>query len=655
MKGRRAAQLAAAFEEVRAAKESRATQAAQQLIGSPATSTPVHVVQEAMERTIEQAHHLRNFSTVLNIMPQGDRVSLQTKGEEHSKTAMLMKKEHSCLLVHADGAVEELLIESNETATKLAATYQLPQPSKAELIVEAAVAMRKRQARHAAALCEEEAREGIEAATKVWFKKQAEMADSLGLSLQQWKGISDLLLTPPPMRVGKKLIMSSIAIGRSMVLDASVEAAVAAPLRESVKAAAERAAEQPQGRKRKEASVPLITTFGKDVTEVLADIEVAEHAAEEKQAAKRQRAMSVARRRSMQADEKVRAACKKLLGCGGAGGAKHRSIQDLPSPDYLARSVGQQQQDGRAGIADDASDDDDEKEMEVDEDEEEEVTTADADDNNSGSGGERRMFRCGAALLRANVGTFGMVTSFAISSAIATSCSTGTISMSASAPRPKVAVIVGAVLREIAAEVEKQGGKAVTVCCDVSSDDSVAEAFEKAREVGEIEVLVFNAAPPYPPGVSPIQGTLPKPHELDTTQLQSAFNIGVSGCVRCFKHVIGPMVEAGRGTVLVTGASMALRGHPDYSCMSPVKFALRSLVQSMSREYCTKGVHISHILIDGAIASPQMTDASERLNFALLDPKDLAEQYMALVNQGKGAWTYELQLTPPHGDIGMRI
>ena len=214
--------------------------------------------------------------------------------------------------------------------------------------------------------------------------------------------------------------MSSIAIGRSMVIDAAVEAAVAAPLRESVKAAAERAAEQPQGRKHKEASVPL-TIFGKDVTEVLADVKMAERAAEEKQASKRQRALSVARRRSMLADEKVRAACKKLLGCGGAGGAKHLSIQDLRAliiwrggklPASLKKenrdeilhawervkatreelqakadapgNVGQQQQDGRAGVADDASDDDDENDMEVDEDEDEEVTTAEADDNNSG-------------------------------------------------------------------------------------------------------------------------------------------------------------------------------------------------------------------------------------------------------------------------------
>ncbi|KAL3919577.1 MAG: hypothetical protein SGPRY_005576 [Prymnesium sp.] len=169
---------------------------------------------------------------------------------------MLVKNEHSCLLLHADDAEEELLIESNETATKLATTYQLPQPSKAELSVEEVMAMRKREARHAGApLCaEEEAREGFEAATKtkVWLKKQAEMADS------------------SCRRTAAK----------------------------SLKTAAERVAEQMQGRTRKEASVPL-TTFGKDMTKVLTDIEMAERAAEEKQDAKRRKALSVARKRSM--------------------------------------------------------------------------------------------------------------------------------------------------------------------------------------------------------------------------------------------------------------------------------------------------------------------------------------------------------------------
>ncbi|KAL3929124.1 MAG: hypothetical protein SGPRY_002093 [Prymnesium sp.] len=61
-----------------------------------------------------------------------------------------------------------------------------------------------------------------------------------------------------------------------------MRAAVAAPPQESVKVAAERAAAQPQGRKRKEASAPLATCCGKDLAVVLADIEMAEHVAEEK-------------------------------------------------------------------------------------------------------------------------------------------------------------------------------------------------------------------------------------------------------------------------------------------------------------------------------------------------------------------------------------
>ena len=45
------------------------------------------------------------------------------------------------------------------------------------------------------------------------------------------------------------------------------------------------------------------------------------------------------------------------------------------------------------------------------------------------------------------------------------------------------------------------------------------------------------------------------------------------------------MVEAGRGTIIFTGATASLRGGKRFATLSAPKFALRSLGQSIAREF----------------------------------------------------------------------
>ena len=48
-------------------------------------------------------------------------------------------------------------------------------------------------------------------------------------------------------------------------------------------------------------------------------------------------------------------------------------------------------------------------------------------------------------------------------------------------------------------------------------------------------------------------GNLPSPHEVDPEYLNSAFDIGVTGCVRFAGHFIPYFVEQGRGSFLCRG------------------------------------------------------------------------------------------------------
>ena len=207
------------------------------------------------------------------------------------------------------------------------------------------------------------------------------------------------------------------------------------------------------------------------------------------------------------------------------------------------------------------------------------------------------------------------------------------------------------VLELVAAEVKNCGGAASVATCDVEDDASVKAAFDLARSLGTIEVVIFNVAPPFPAGKD--FSSLPQPEEIDPEYFTRAFNIGVTGCVRCVREIIPEMLERQRGTLLLSGATMSLRGGPNFSCMAPVKAALRSLGQSMFQCYAPKGVHVCHVVLDGVIASPNTKGWASKV--MLQDPAELADAFAMIHEQKRTAWSHELQLTPHGESVGQRL
>ena len=111
------------------------------------------------------------------------------------------------------------------------------------------------------------------------------------------------------------------------------------------------------------------------------------------------------------------------------------------------------------------------------------------------------------------------------------------------------------------------------------------------------------------------------------------------------------MIERGRGTILFTGATASLRGGAGFSAFAGAKHALRALAQSLARELGPKGVHVAHVVIDGAIDGAfirgRMPDAAERLaREEILAPDEIARNYVWLHNQKRSAWTFEMDLRP---------
>jgi NAD(P)-dependent dehydrogenase (short-subunit alcohol dehydrogenase family) len=105
------------------------------------------------------------------------------------------------------------------------------------------------------------------------------------------------------------------------------------------------------------------------------------------------------------------------------------------------------------------------------------------------------------------------------------------------------------------------------------------------------------------------------------------------------------MIPKGRGAILLTGASASVKGFPLSSAFAMGKFALRGLAQSAARELGPKGIHVAHVVIDGAVRSVVRPDPSDHPD-STLSPDGIAQCYLDLLRQPRDAWSLEVELRP---------
>ena len=188
------------------------------------------------------------------------------------------------------------------------------------------------------------------------------------------------------------------------------------------------------------------------------------------------------------------------------------------------------------------------------------------------------------------------------------------------------------------AGIEEMGGTALPVTADATDPASVERAFKDVRdELGDPEVFVYNA------GAFQMGGIL----EISPEKFDECFRANCAGAFYAAQQVLPAMVERERGTVVLTGATAALRGSARFSALAVGKFGLRALAQSMAREFGPQGIHVAHVVIDGQIDTPRVRERSpEREEHTMLSPDAIAETYWQLHSQDQTAWTLELDLRP---------
>ncbi|PLC42524.1 glucose 1-dehydrogenase [Ralstonia pickettii] len=197
-------------------------------------------------------------------------------------------------------------------------------------------------------------------------------------------------------------------------------------------------------------------------------------------------------------------------------------------------------------------------------------------------------------------------------------------------------------LQPLVEAIRAEGGQAQGFASDARKEDDVIKLVDDIeRDVGPIEVMVFNIGANVPSSI--LEETARKYFKIWEMACFSGFLAG--------RDVARRMVTRGRGTILFTGATAGMRGAANFAAFAGAKHALRALAQSMARELGPKGIHVAHVVVDGAIDTAFIRDNfPERYALkdqdGILNPEHIAENYWYLHTQPRDAWTHELDLRP---------
>lgn len=197
-------------------------------------------------------------------------------------------------------------------------------------------------------------------------------------------------------------------------------------------------------------------------------------------------------------------------------------------------------------------------------------------------------------------------------------------------------------LEPLVEAIRAAGGAAHGFGSDARQEAAVqALVGQVERDVAPIEACVFNI------------GANVRFDVVETTErvYRKVWEMGALAGFLVGREVAKAMLARGRGTIVFTGATASVRGGAGFAAFAGAKHALRALAQSMARELGPQGIHVAHVVVDGAIDTAFIRDNfPERYALkdrqGILDPEAIADNVWHLHTQHRSAWTHELDLRP---------
>ncbi|MAV73077.1 MAG: short-chain dehydrogenase [Halieaceae bacterium MED-G27] len=209
-------------------------------------------------------------------------------------------------------------------------------------------------------------------------------------------------------------------------------------------------------------------------------------------------------------------------------------------------------------------------------------------------------------------------------------------------------------LEKLVSGIQEAGGSASGHMLNAVEDGAIETLVEEVEKIGPIEVVLFNLGAQI--GNRSLEQTALKTFEL-------GWRMACMGLFRVAKAVIPAMEARGSGTLLVTSATSSVRGNAGQHSHAAAMGGRRMLCQTLNAEYASKGIHVAHIIVDGAVDAPdtlgkllgpelfeKLREAKGKDKDGLLLPIEMAETYYHIAHQHRSAWTHELDMRA-HSDL----
>jgi NAD(P)-dependent dehydrogenase (short-subunit alcohol dehydrogenase family) len=200
-------------------------------------------------------------------------------------------------------------------------------------------------------------------------------------------------------------------------------------------------------------------------------------------------------------------------------------------------------------------------------------------------------------------------------------------------------------VEKVAAAIRRDGGSATAYAVDATREEEVIRLFDAAMtrdELGDPADLVT-----YNVGINRKIDFL----QMEASTFEDFWRLNTLGGFLAGREAARRFVPLGRGSIFFTGATGSLRGMPGFAQFGASKAGLRMIAQSMAREFGPRGIHVAHVIVDGAIEGDRVRSLFPGILEQLgengaLNTKAIAATYWQLHLQHPSAWTQELDVRP---------
>jgi NAD(P)-dependent dehydrogenase (short-subunit alcohol dehydrogenase family) len=207
-------------------------------------------------------------------------------------------------------------------------------------------------------------------------------------------------------------------------------------------------------------------------------------------------------------------------------------------------------------------------------------------------------------------------------------------------------------LARMVGAIEAAGGSASGTLLNAAEDGAIEELVARTEaDIGPIQCALYNL------GAQIGNRTLDQtPHRI----FELGWRLGTYGVFRLAHALFPAMVERAKagthGTLLVTSATAAVRGNAGQHSHAAAMGGRRMLCQTLNAEFAPQGVHVAHVVVDGAVDAPDTLGKllgdkfegfkAQKGREGIIDPAALAETYWHLAHQPRNCWTHEIDVRP---------